>query len=115
MTPWPVLANGMIKGGLNNADLWNKSETLKTVICPWKILESTLEFFFSLKLYKPRVCVLVQILKWKLLKVINKVVRETSFPSIPIIKESDGGLGVAYSRGALVWRWCLFGGEHNIS
>ena len=37
-----------------------------------------------------------------LLRVTRKVVRETSFPSIPIIKENDGGLGFAYSRGVLV-------------
>ena len=53
-------------------------------------------------MYEPRVCVLVQILKLKLLKVINKVLRESGFPSIPIIKESYGDWGLLIQEGRLV-------------
>ena len=43
MNPWHVLAmHEVFKRGLKNADLLNKSESLKTVICPWKIFEKSL-------------------------------------------------------------------------
>ena len=52
MTPWCVLALQGDWWGLKNADLLNKSQFLKTVICPWKILEKSLKFV-CLNLYKP--------------------------------------------------------------
>ena len=44
MTPWPVLANKVLKKGVKvkNADLLTKSQSSKTVICPAKILEIAL-------------------------------------------------------------------------
>ena len=52
MTPWCFLANKVFKRGIKNADFLNKSFSLKTVICPWKILEKSLKFV-GLNLYKP--------------------------------------------------------------
>ena len=52
MTPWCFLANKVFKRGIKNADFLNKSFSLKTVICPRKILEKSLKFV-CLKLYEP--------------------------------------------------------------
>ena len=49
---WGVLAREVFKRGLKNAILLNKSQSLKAVICPWKILEKSLKFV-CLKLYEP--------------------------------------------------------------
>ena len=52
MTPWHVLANKVFKRGGGDADLLNKYYSLKTVICPWKILEKSLKVV-CLELYEP--------------------------------------------------------------
>ena len=51
--------------GLKNSDLFNKSYSLKIVICPWKFLEKSLKFVY-LKLYEPCASCGQKGLYWKL-------------------------------------------------
>ena len=48
MTPWRALGSKVFKNELKSADLLHKSQSLKTVICPGKILEKSLKFGISL-------------------------------------------------------------------
>ena len=48
MTPWRALASKVFKKELKSADLLHKSQSLKTVISPWKILEKSLKFGINL-------------------------------------------------------------------
>ena len=49
MTELSVLS---VKRRTKNVDLVNKTESLKTRVCPWKVLEKSLNFV-CLKLYEP--------------------------------------------------------------
>ena len=52
MTPLSVLASKAFKRGSKSADLLHKSSSLKTMICPGRVLEKSLNFV-CLKLFEP--------------------------------------------------------------